>query len=59
LTEKNAEIDFPVPAVTACTGGLSRHTRHAVFVIDSYRLVIGGLPKSEQPVDPRTYGRRA
>ncbi|SNT62294.1 Predicted DNA-binding protein, MmcQ/YjbR family [Streptosporangium subroseum] len=29
------------------------------LVIDSYRLVIGGLPKSEQPVDPRTYGRRA
>jgi hypothetical protein len=28
-------------------------------VIDSYRLVVGGLPKSEQPVDPRTYGRRA
>jgi predicted DNA-binding protein (MmcQ/YjbR family) len=29
------------------------------LVIDSYRLVVGGLPKSEQPVDPRTYGRRA
>jgi predicted DNA-binding protein (MmcQ/YjbR family) len=23
------------------------------LVIDSYRLVVGGLPKSEQPVDPR------
>ncbi|GIH60652.1 hypothetical protein [Microbispora siamensis] len=29
------------------------------LVIDSYRLVVGGLPTSEQPVDPRTYGRRA
>ncbi|WP_372453367.1 MmcQ/YjbR family DNA-binding protein [Streptomyces iranensis] len=29
------------------------------LVIDSYRLVVGGLPQSEQPVDPRTYGRRA
>ncbi|BBJ37916.1 MmcQ/YjbR family DNA-binding protein [Streptomyces antimycoticus] len=29
------------------------------LVIDSYRLVVSGLPKSEQPVDPRTYGRRA
>ncbi|MEV0186080.1 MmcQ/YjbR family DNA-binding protein [Streptomyces sp. NPDC050625] len=29
------------------------------LVIDSYRLVVGGLPKSERPVDPHTYGRRA
>jgi predicted DNA-binding protein (MmcQ/YjbR family) len=29
------------------------------LVIDSYRLVVGGLPKSEQPVDPHTYGHRA
>ncbi|TDD39153.1 MmcQ/YjbR family DNA-binding protein [Nonomuraea terrae] len=29
------------------------------LVIDSYRLVVGGLHQSEQPVDPRTYGRRA
>lgn len=29
------------------------------LVIDSYRLVVGGLPKSEQPVDPLTYCRRA
>jgi predicted DNA-binding protein (MmcQ/YjbR family) len=28
------------------------------LVIDSYHLVVGGLPKSEQPVDPHTYGRR-
>ncbi|QRP42616.1 MmcQ/YjbR family DNA-binding protein [Amycolatopsis sp. FDAARGOS 1241] len=26
------------------------------LVLDSYRLVVGGLPKSQQPVDPRTYG---
>jgi predicted DNA-binding protein (MmcQ/YjbR family) len=25
------------------------------LVIDSYRLVVGGLPKSERPVDPHTY----
>ncbi|WP_435228030.1 MmcQ/YjbR family DNA-binding protein [Streptomyces sp. Tue6028] len=29
------------------------------LVIDSYRLVVSGLPTSEQPVDPHTYGRRA
>ncbi|MET8412408.1 MmcQ/YjbR family DNA-binding protein [Streptomyces sp. NPDC005195] len=29
------------------------------LVIDSYRLVVGGLPKSERPVDPNTYGRGA
>ncbi|MEU1533905.1 MmcQ/YjbR family DNA-binding protein [Streptomyces fagopyri] len=29
------------------------------LVIDSYRLVVGGLPKSERPVDPHTYGRGA
>lgn len=27
------------------------------LVTDSYRLVVGGLPKSEQPLDPRTSGR--
>ncbi|WP_055586455.1 MmcQ/YjbR family DNA-binding protein [Streptacidiphilus griseoplanus] len=29
------------------------------LVSDSYRLVVGKLPTSEQPVDPRTYGGRA
>ncbi|MBF8188891.1 MmcQ/YjbR family DNA-binding protein [Nonomuraea sp. K274] len=29
------------------------------LLIDSYRLVVAGLPQSEQPVNPRTYGRRA
>ncbi|MFF9040610.1 MmcQ/YjbR family DNA-binding protein [Streptomyces sp. NPDC014892] len=29
------------------------------LVTESYRLVVGHLPKSEQPVDPRTYGRPA
>jgi predicted DNA-binding protein (MmcQ/YjbR family) len=29
------------------------------LVIDSYRLVVGGLPKSKQPVDPHTHGRHA
>jgi predicted DNA-binding protein (MmcQ/YjbR family) len=29
------------------------------LVTESYRLVVGRLPKSQQPVDPHTYGRRA
>ncbi|MPY48116.1 MmcQ/YjbR family DNA-binding protein [Streptomyces acidicola] len=29
------------------------------LVTDSYRLVVGGLPKSKQPVDPRTHNRHA
>ncbi|MGI5170559.1 MmcQ/YjbR family DNA-binding protein [Spirillospora sp. CA-253888] len=29
------------------------------LVTESYRLVVGHLPKARQPVDPRTYGRRA
>ncbi|MGY4928364.1 MmcQ/YjbR family DNA-binding protein [Streptomyces sp. 900105755] len=29
------------------------------LVIDSYRLVVRGLPTSEQPADPQTFGRRA
>lgn len=29
------------------------------LVTDSYRLVVGGLPKSGQPVDPRTFNRHA
>lgn len=28
------------------------------LVTDSYRLVVSGLAKSRQPVDPHTYGRR-
>jgi predicted DNA-binding protein (MmcQ/YjbR family) len=28
------------------------------LVTDSYLLVVSGLPKSRQPVDPRTYGLR-
>jgi len=28
------------------------------LVLDSYRLVVAGLPKSEQPADPFTYSRR-
>ncbi|WP_424876098.1 MmcQ/YjbR family DNA-binding protein [Streptomyces sp. SLBN-8D4] len=29
------------------------------LVTESYRLVVGQLPKSQQPVDPHTYGRPA
>lgn len=29
------------------------------LVTDSYRLVVGALPKSKQPLDPRTHGHRA
>ncbi|MDL4812663.1 MmcQ/YjbR family DNA-binding protein [Actinomadura opuntiae] len=28
------------------------------LVTESYRLVVGHLPKARQPVDPHTYGRR-
>jgi predicted DNA-binding protein (MmcQ/YjbR family) len=28
------------------------------LVTESYRLVVGGLPTSQQPVDPHPYGRR-
>ncbi|MDX3235302.1 MmcQ/YjbR family DNA-binding protein [Streptomyces sp. ME03-5709C] len=28
------------------------------LVTDSYRLVVGGLPKSRRPVDPHTHNRR-
>lgn len=29
------------------------------LVTDSYRLVVAGLPKGEQPVDPKTFAVRA
>lgn len=29
------------------------------LVTESYRLVVDGLPKSRQPVDPHTFGRSA
>ncbi|WP_316745798.1 MmcQ/YjbR family DNA-binding protein [Streptomyces sp. MK7] len=29
------------------------------LVIDSYRLVVAGVPRPDRPVDPHTYGRRA
>ncbi|MGW5360577.1 MmcQ/YjbR family DNA-binding protein [Actinopolymorpha pittospori] len=45
--------------ITAEGGGTIDEKLVKELVIDSYRLVVGGLPKSEQPVDPRTYGRRA
>ena len=45
--------------ITAEGGGTIDEKLVKALVIDSYRLVVGGLPKSEQPVDPRTYARRA
>lgn len=45
--------------ITAEGGGTLAEKLVKELVIDSYRLVVGGLPKSEQPVDPCTYGRRA
>ncbi|MFJ5534030.1 MmcQ/YjbR family DNA-binding protein [Streptomyces sp. NPDC093261] len=45
--------------ITAEGGGTIDEKLVKELVIDSYRLVVGGLPKVEQSVDPRTYGRRA
>lgn len=45
--------------ITAEGGGAIDEKLVKELVIDSYRLVVGGLPKAEQPVDPRTYDRRA
>lgn len=45
--------------VTVAGGGTIEEELVQELVIDSYRLVVGGLPKSKQPVDPRTYERRA
>jgi predicted DNA-binding protein (MmcQ/YjbR family) len=45
--------------ITAEGGGTIDEELVKELVIDSYRLVVGGLPKSEQPVDPRTYGHHA
>jgi predicted DNA-binding protein (MmcQ/YjbR family) len=44
--------------ITAEGGGTIGEKLVQELVIDSYRLVVGGLAKSKQPVDPRTYGRR-
>jgi predicted DNA-binding protein (MmcQ/YjbR family) len=44
--------------ITLEGGGDVDETLVKELVTDSYRLVVGGLPKSAQPVDPNTYGRR-
>jgi predicted DNA-binding protein (MmcQ/YjbR family) len=44
--------------ITVEGGGAIEEKLVNELVIDSYRLVVGRLPKSEQPVDPLTYGRR-
>ncbi|MFF2383936.1 MmcQ/YjbR family DNA-binding protein [Streptomyces sp. NPDC058108] len=45
--------------ITVDGGGAVDERLARELVIDSYRLVVGGLPKAEQPVDPHAYGRRA
>ncbi|MBY8877367.1 MmcQ/YjbR family DNA-binding protein [Actinacidiphila acidipaludis] len=45
--------------ITVAGGGTADETLVKELVIDSYRLVVGGLPKSQQPVNPHTYDRRA
>jgi predicted DNA-binding protein (MmcQ/YjbR family) len=45
--------------ITVDGGGTIDETFVKELVTDSYRLVVGGLPKSARPVDPRTYGNRA
>jgi predicted DNA-binding protein (MmcQ/YjbR family) len=41
--------------ITVDGGGAVDEKLVRELVIDSYRLVVGGLPKSKQPVDPRAY----
>src|SRR5215469_1555725 len=40
--------------ITVEGGGTTDEKLVKALVIDSYRLVVGGLPKSEQPVDPHS-----
>jgi predicted DNA-binding protein (MmcQ/YjbR family) len=42
--------------ITLHGGGSLDHELVEELVTDSYRLVVTGLPKAEQPVDPHTYG---
>ncbi|SEP08953.1 MmcQ/YjbR family DNA-binding protein [Actinacidiphila rubida] len=42
--------------ITVSGGGTIDEKLLKELVLDSYRLVVGGLPKSKRPVDPRTYG---
>lgn len=43
--------------ITVGGGGTVDEKLVKELVTDSYRLVVGGLPRSEQPVDPHTYAR--
>ncbi len=64
LREKYADI---TPAchmdkrhwITLEGGGTIDETLVEELVIDSYRLVVAGVPRPDRPVDPHTYGRRA
>lgn len=40
--------------ITLAGGGSIDEKLAEELVVDSYRLVVGGLPKSRRPVDPRT-----
>lgn len=44
--------------ITAEGGGSIDEKLVKDLVLDSYRLVVSGLPKSRQPVDPHADGRR-
>ncbi|MER5596610.1 MmcQ/YjbR family DNA-binding protein [Streptomyces sp. NPDC002265] len=45
--------------ITVEGGGTVNEELVKELVTDSYRLVVGGLPRAERPVDPQAYGRRA
>jgi predicted DNA-binding protein (MmcQ/YjbR family) len=42
--------------ITVEAGGTIDEGLVKELVTDSYLLVVGGLPKTQQPVDPHTYG---
>ncbi|WP_210480414.1 MmcQ/YjbR family DNA-binding protein [Naasia sp. SYSU D00948] len=44
--------------ITVRAGGAVSEDLVHELVINSYRLVVAGLPRREQPVDPISYGRR-
>ncbi len=44
--------------ITLAPGGSVGEELVETLVMDSYRLVVGKLPRSQRPVDPETFGAR-
>jgi predicted DNA-binding protein (MmcQ/YjbR family) len=64
LREQHADITpgyhmNKVHWITLEGGGTIDETLVKQLVTDSYSLVVGALPKSKQPLDPRTHGAAA